>query len=139
MRSSTSVRKTGFAFACAFLLGGCSVLASKEAVVGCQAADTVTTLHALDLGAREANPVVEFLFTKFGAAGFIAAKIGVTLLVLHYYPSLPSGLVQLANGATCAVAAHNALIARELERNPPVDGQPPGLGLRRRQHSQMAE
>lgn len=97
------------------------MLASKEAVVGCQTADTVTTLHALDLGAREANPVVEFLITNLGAGGFIAAKIGVTLLVLHYYPSLSSDFIRLANGATCAIAAHNALIARELERNPPAD------------------
>ena len=108
-------------FACAFLLGGCAVLASKEAVVGCQAADTVTTLHALDLGADEANPVVEFLLARFGAGGFVAAKIGVTLLVLHYYPALSSGFIIFANGASCAVAAHNAFVARELERSTPVD------------------
>jgi hypothetical protein len=30
------------------LLAGCAVLESNEAVVFCQAADTVTTLHALD-------------------------------------------------------------------------------------------
>lgn len=100
---------------CASLLGGCGVLASEEALVGCQAADTVTTLHALDLGARERNPVVEFLLERFGAGGFIAAKIGVTLLVLHYYPALPSGIVYLANGVTCGVALHNALVAGELE------------------------
>jgi Domain of unknown function (DUF5658) len=104
-----------------FLLGGCAVLASKEAVVGCQVADTVTTLHALDLGASEANPVVEFLLARFGSMGFIAAKIGVTLLVLHYYPALSSGFIIFANGATCAVAAHNAWIAGELERGTPVD------------------
>ena len=40
------------------LLSGCAVLETKGAVVGCQAADTVTTLHAVSLGAREANPVV---------------------------------------------------------------------------------
>jgi hypothetical protein len=45
-----------FALAAACLLNGCAVLSSEEAVVGCQAADVVTTLHARDLGAHEANP-----------------------------------------------------------------------------------
>jgi hypothetical protein len=100
------------------LLAGCTVLQSKEAVVFCQAGDTVTTLHALDLGAREANPVVDGLIETFGPGGFIAAKIAVTLLVLHYYPQLSSDLVGLLNGATCAVAAHNAYVASQMERQP---------------------
>jgi len=91
--------KAALALASSCLLGGCAVLASKEAVVGCQAADAGTTLHAAGLGAREANPFVEWLLAQFGPSGFIAAKIGVTLLVLHYHPVLPSGLVSLANGA----------------------------------------
>ena len=109
--------RTVFAFGSACLLSGCAVFASKEAVVACQAADAVTTLHAVSIGAREANPIVERLLTEFGPGGFIAAKIGVTLLVLHYYPVLPSGLVIFANGVTCAVAAHNATIAGKLEGN----------------------
>lgn len=87
-------------------------------MVGCQAADTATTLHAVSLGAREGNPFVAWLLT-FGPRGFIAAKIGVTLLVLHYYPDLPSELVILANGATCAIAAHNARVAAGLEGSGP--------------------
>jgi hypothetical protein len=110
-----------FILASACLPSGCAVLESEAAVVYCQAADAVTTLHARDLGGREANPFVERLFGEFGAGGFIAAKIGVTLLVLHYYPDLSSDLVILVNGVTCAVAAHNALVASELERNTPVD------------------
>ena len=113
--------KTALALGLACLLGGCAVLASKEAVVGCQAADAVTTLHALDLGAREVNPVVQYLLTEFGPAGFIAAKIGVTLLVLHYYPVLSPDLVIFVNGVTCAVAAHNAWVAGQLERGTPAE------------------
>jgi hypothetical protein len=101
-----------------FMLAGCAVLESSEAVVFCQAADTVTTLHALDLGAREGNPFVDRLLTNLGPGGFVAAKIAVTLAVLHYYPDLSSDFVVLINAATCAVAAHNAHVASQLERQP---------------------
>ena len=107
--------KAALALASSCLLGSCAVLESKEAVVGCQAADAGTTLHAVSAGAREANPFVAWLLTQFGPEVFIAAKIGVALLVLHYHPTLPSGLLGLANGVTCAVAAHNARLAAELE------------------------
>jgi hypothetical protein len=38
-------------------MGGCSTLATKEAVVGCQVADGATTLYALAHGATELNPI----------------------------------------------------------------------------------
>ena len=100
--------------ACACLLGGCAVLSSKEAIVFCQAADATTTLHAVDLGAREMNPVVNWLLTNYGSAAFIAAKLAVTLLVVKAYPELSSDLVAVLNGVTCAVAANNARIASQL-------------------------
>jgi hypothetical protein len=103
--------------ACACLLGGCAVLSSKEAIVFCQAADTTTTLHAVDLGAREMNPFVNWLLTNYGSTAFIAAKIAVTLLVVKAYPDLSSDLVAVLNGVTCAVAANNARIAGELEKS----------------------
>jgi Domain of unknown function (DUF5658) len=116
-----AIVNTVLALALALALDGCAVLESKAAVVGCQAADTVTTLHALDLGAREANPVVDWLLKEFGPGGFIAAKIGVTLLFLQVYPEISSDLVILVNGLTCAVAARNATIAEKLERGIPAD------------------
>ena len=105
-----------FAFGSACLLSACTVLASKEAVVFCQTADTVTTLQAVELGGREANPIVARLLGAFGPGGFIAAKVAATLLVLHYYPVLSSDAVILVNGVTCAVAAHNAAITGKLEK-----------------------
>jgi len=98
----------------ALALPGCSTLASRGAVVGCQAADTATTLHALSLGGRERNPVVRALLDTFGPEGFIAAKIGVTLLVLHSYPALSMDLLATIDGITCAAAANNAVVARRL-------------------------
>jgi len=115
------VVKTALALGSACLLGGCAALASKEAVVGCQAADAATTLYAVDRGAREANPLVEYLLTEFGPGGFIAAKIGVTLIFLHYYPLMSSDAVIFVNGLTCAVAAHNAWVAGQLDRGTPAD------------------
>ena len=52
----------------------------------------------------------------FGPGGFIAAKVGVTLLFLHYYPDISSDVVILVNGVTCAVAAHNLRVASQLPR-----------------------
>lgn len=116
MSDTTVNQKRVLALASAALLGGCAVLASEAAVVGCQTADAVTTLHAIDLGAREGNPVVKWLLAESGPGGFVAAKAGATALFLLVYPDLPSGLVSLVNVLTCVVAARNALIASELER-----------------------
>jgi len=99
-------------------LAGCAVLETRGAVVACQAADTATTLHAVSIGAREANPVVEWLLDKTGPGGFIAAKIAVTLLFLKYYPDISSDLVILVNGLTCGVAAHNARVIYQLKDAP---------------------
>lgn len=85
-------------------------------MVGCQAADTVTTLHGISLGARETNPIVAWILEKSGPYGLIAVKAGVTLLVLHHYPVLSSDLLALANGVTCAAAANNARVAAKLEK-----------------------
>ena len=115
MRDTSVNKKTVLALACASLLSGCAVLSSEAAVVGCQVADTVTTLRAVELGGREANPVVEWLLKKFGPSGFMAAKAGATALFLSVYPDVPSGLAILINGVTCAVAAHNARIVIRLE------------------------
>ena len=109
-------KKALLAAACLCLLEGCAVLETKGAVIGCQAADAATTVHAIDLGAREANPVVKWLLEKFGPDGFVAAKAGATALFLKVYPEVSSGLVILINGLTCAVAVRNALIAAELQR-----------------------
>jgi hypothetical protein len=105
------------------LCTGCAVLETRGAVVACQAADTATTLHAVSLGAREANPVVEWLLETTGPGGFIAAKVAVTLLFLKYYPDISSDLVILVNGLTCGVAAHNLYVIYKLE-NPPEPDEP---------------
>jgi hypothetical protein len=97
------------------VLSGCTVLASKEAVVGCQAADTASTLHGISLGAREANPIVAWIMEKSGTPGFIAVKAGVTLLVLYHYPAISADLLAVANGVTCAAAAHNLHVAEKLK------------------------
>ena len=98
------------------VLSGCTLLATKEAVVGCQTADTVSTLHGISLGAKEANPFVAWIMEKSGTPGFVAVKAGVTLLVLHHYPVIAADLLAVANGITCAAAAHNMRVANQLSR-----------------------
>jgi hypothetical protein len=109
---------TLLALACALPLSGCAVLETRGAVVACQAADTATTLHAVSIGAREANPVVAWLLENTGPGGFIAAKIAVTLLFLKYYPEISTDLVILVNAVTCGVAAHNARVIYRLHDVP---------------------
>ena len=119
--------RTVLALVAACMLSGCAALASEEAIVVCQTADVATTLHAVNLEAREVNPMVDWLLKEFGPGAFVAAKVGVTVLLLHYYPDLPSDLVIAVNGLTCAVAVHNAMVAAELERKKsPDEKKPPG-------------
>ncbi|HEX7052388.1 MAG TPA: DUF5658 family protein [Burkholderiales bacterium] len=86
-------------------------------MLGCQAADAATTLEGVSRGAEERNPVVGGIFERFGAAGFLAAKAGVTLLVLHNYAELSRDLVATLDGVTCAAAAHNGYV---ISRLPPA-------------------
>ena len=72
----------------------------------------------MDQGARELNPVVAAILGAVGPAGFIAAKLGVTLLVLHYHAELSSALLATVNGVTCAAAANNAVVASKLSAKP---------------------
>jgi hypothetical protein len=70
----------------------------------------------MDQGAEELNPVVAKVLETLGTAGFIAAKLGVTLLVLHYHAELSTGLLATVNVVTCGAATHNAVVARRLSR-----------------------
>ena len=89
-------------------------MASEPLVVGCQAADTVTTVQGLERGAREVNPIVAGIIAAGGIAAFVATKVGVTLLILHYHSEISSGVLAAANVVTCGVAAHNAHVLNKL-------------------------
>ena len=95
-------------------VSGCTTLASKPVVVACQAADTYTTVQGLERGAREVNPIVAGIIAAGGIAAFVATKIGVTLLILHYHAEISTGVLATANVLTCGVAAHNASVLRKL-------------------------
>ena len=104
------------------LLAGCQTLGSKGAFAACQAADTGTTLYVKERGARELNPVVDAILTAAGPAGFVAAKLGATLLVVHEYAELSRDFVAVASAITCAAAANNVNVGRRLaaaEKAPP--------------------
>jgi hypothetical protein len=70
-------------------------------------------------GAEERNPVVGGLLAALGPAGFVAAKAGVTLLVLKNYAEVSRDLLAAVDGITCAAAAHNAYVIGKLPRKPP--------------------
>lgn len=66
------------------ILVGCAQLSSKEASVSCQALDTLTTIAAVEAGARELNPIVAALIGSTGYLGFIAAKMLLAWLLVQY-------------------------------------------------------
>jgi hypothetical protein len=69
-------------------------------------------------GAEERNPFVSALLGALGPAGFVAAKAGVTLVVLKHYEQISEGLIAAVNGVTCAAAAHNAYVISKLPPRP---------------------
>lgn len=89
-------------------------------VVACQAADTYTTAEGLERGAREVNPIIAGILAAGGIAAFIATKIGVTLLILHYHAEISTGVLATANVLTCGVAAHNAAVLKRLPPKQPT-------------------
>ena len=88
-------------------------------VVGCQAADTVTTVQGLERGAREVNPIVAAIIAAGGIAAFVATKVGITLVILHYHSEISTGVLATANVLTCGVAAHNATVLKKLPPQEP--------------------
>jgi hypothetical protein len=95
---------------------GCTTLASKPAVIGCQAADTATTVEGLDRGGRELNPIVAGIIAVGGMPAFVATKIGVTAVIVHYHSEISTGVLAAADVVTCGVAAHNAYVLNKLPR-----------------------
>lgn len=100
--------------AAAAAVSGCTTLASEPVVVACQGADTYTTIEGLERGAREVNPIVAAIIAAGGIAAFVATKVGVTLLILHYHADISTGVLATANVVTCGVAAHNAIVLQKL-------------------------
>ena len=96
------------------VLCGCTTLASEPVVVACQGADTYTTVEGLERGAREVNPIVAGIIAAGGIAAFVATKVGVTLLILHYHAEISTGVLAAANVVTCGVAARNATVLQKL-------------------------
>ena len=93
---------------------GCSVLADKRTVAGCQLADGYTTKRALDRGAVEANPILS------GASGdsIMVLKAAFAALLLYVMPeteNMDKGEKFLYSALTvigCGAAAHNNQVQR---------------------------
>ncbi len=78
----------------------------------------MTTVQGLKRGAREVNPIVAGIVAAGGIAAFVATKVGVTLLILHYHAQISTGILATANVLTCGAATHNAMVLKKL---PPKD------------------
>ena len=94
------------------LLCGCSTLASKEATIGCQVADTLTTVYGVSHGAAEANPLMAGIINSFGIAGFVAFKAALTYFLLTRHDDIPVTALATVNVITCGAAVNNLLVIK---------------------------
>ena len=98
------------------LTSGCSVLADKRTVAGCQLADGYTTKRALDAGATEANPIL----SDMSGSQIMGIKALFAALLLYVMPETKD----MDNGETflysalsvigCGAAAHNANVIQDM-------------------------
>ena len=96
------------------LLSGCSVLADKRMVAGCQLADGYTSKRAMDRGATEANP----LLNGISGSQIMGIKAIFAALLLYVMPEtedMDKGekfLYSALSVIGCGAAAHNNQVQR---------------------------
>lgn len=103
------MRKLLAALFLSLALSGCAQFAEREAVIGCQVADTATTVIAVNSGAVEANPIMAGILNSMGWMGFLVFKAAITLFLLDQADKEPE-IVGGATAATCGIAIHNLLL-----------------------------
>ena len=96
----------------AIFLCGCSTIASKEAIIGCQAADTLTTVHGVTHPAPQANPLMAGIINSFGIAGFVAFKAALTYFLVTRHDDIPVTALATVNVITCGAAVNNLLVIK---------------------------
>ena len=98
----------------ALALSGCAqvqtVAESENTFIACKLADVLTTKIALNSGlAHEANPLLATLIGPHNFVPLIAFSVAV-YFGLRYINEPKAWMV--ANGVTCGVAAHNAVLLK---------------------------
>lgn len=94
----------------ALFISGCSILASKEATVGCQVADAVSTVVALKtMSVHEANPIMAGVIQAVGLPGFVILKILFAMLLVNYSEEIDDTAEAGINVTTCGIAVVNSL------------------------------
>ena len=101
---------TALYFILALLLAGCSVIASKEATVACQVADTATSLYAVNHGAVERG----ILLHGAGAGGILGFGAAWLAVKLVFHDEIGETGNATLNVIACAAGAHNANVIRKL-------------------------
>ena len=94
------------------MLPGCSTLASKEATIGCQAADTLTTVYGVTHGASEANPLMAGVIKSVGLGGFVALKVALTYFLVMRHDQIPGPALAAVNVITCGAAVNNLSVIK---------------------------
>lgn len=88
-------------------LAGCSVLGSKPVTVGCQVADTLSTVKVINAGGYEAG-----LFHGATAGTMIAVGVVWLAIKLYYADEWSDETKTALNVIACAAAIHNLHVYR---------------------------
>ena len=100
------IRMKFLCFLLPLMVMGCAVLSDDKTSVACQAADTVSTVVALEHGATELNPIMAGVISNFGYVGFFAIKALFAWWLTTQNEKIP-GTVATVNVATCAISIWN--------------------------------
>jgi hypothetical protein len=94
------------------LNNGCTILATKEAVIGCQVADGATTLYAIHHGAMELSPIP--------VPAILAFKVFIIVWALQYskeeWEREDKASRAVIAAAGCVPAASNLNVIRTLPK-----------------------
>lgn len=96
------------------ILQGCTALADKRTVAGCQLADGYTTKRALDRGATEANPILSDMSGN-QIMGLKALFAALLLWVMPETEDMDKGELFLYSALSvigCGAAVHNNQVQR---------------------------
>ena len=102
------------------LTSGCTILADKRTVAGCQLADGYTTKRALDAGATEANPMLKDMSgnTIMGIKALFAALLYYVMPETKDMDKGEKFLYSALSVIGCGAAVNNVNVYQEMKDRP---------------------
>lgn len=93
-------------------LPGCSMLESRELLVACRAADTVTTIQIVRNGGVERNPLLRNIVMGHHWLLFVGLEAAITWFVWSQWDDVPQVYKPAINILGCSPVPNNLLVLR---------------------------